>query len=269
MARCFVIQPFDGGGPYDKRYDDVLLPAIKDANVEAYRVDQDRSSAIPIDDIEQNIRTSEICLADITLDNANIWYEIGYAFANNKPVVMICAKTRPTKTPFDIQHRHIIFYTSDSPSDFKKLQTEITERLKAQIERTATMQTIASMSPVKPDGDLSPYETAVMVTMMSNHSQPGSATSPFDLQKEMRRAGYTDVATNVSVESLVRKALVEYKEMQDVDPGDNVYTYTGYSLTPRGLDWLLGNQHRLKMLAVESKAKAGTGTEIRDEDIPF
>ncbi len=68
MARCFVIQPFDDGGPYDKRYRDVFLPAIKDAGLEAYRVDEDRSSAIPIDDIEQNIRTSEVCLADITLD---------------------------------------------------------------------------------------------------------------------------------------------------------------------------------------------------------
>lgn len=94
MARCFVIQPFDGGGPYDKRYKDVLLPAINDADLEAYRVDEDRLSSVPIDDIEQNIRTSEICLADITLDNANIWYEVGFAFANNKPVVMIFAKPR-------------------------------------------------------------------------------------------------------------------------------------------------------------------------------
>ena len=94
MARCFVIQPFDSG-PYDKRYKSVLLPAIKDADLEAYRVDEDRSSSILIDDIEQNIRSSEICLADITLDNANIWYEVGFAFANNKNVVMICAKPRP------------------------------------------------------------------------------------------------------------------------------------------------------------------------------
>src|SRR5712692_4778542 len=140
MPRCFVIQPFDEGGPYDKRYNDVLLPAIKDAGLEPYRVDEDRSSSVPIDDIENNIRSSEICLADITLDNANIWYEVGYAFANDKPVVMICAKPRPTKTPFDVQHRQITFYTQDSPSDFAKLQTEVTERLKAQIDKIEAMR---------------------------------------------------------------------------------------------------------------------------------
>jgi hypothetical protein len=42
MPRCFVIQPFDDGGPYDKRYKDVLLPAIKDADLEPYRIDEDR-----------------------------------------------------------------------------------------------------------------------------------------------------------------------------------------------------------------------------------
>jgi hypothetical protein len=38
----------NGGGAYDKRYKNVLLPAINDAALEAYRVDEDRSSSIPI-----------------------------------------------------------------------------------------------------------------------------------------------------------------------------------------------------------------------------
>ena len=36
MSRCFVIQPFDGGA-FDKRFDDVFVPAIKDAGFEPYR----------------------------------------------------------------------------------------------------------------------------------------------------------------------------------------------------------------------------------------
>jgi hypothetical protein len=55
MPRCFVIQPFDGG-PYDKRYADVLLLEIKGADLELYCVDKDLSSSIPIEDIEENIR---------------------------------------------------------------------------------------------------------------------------------------------------------------------------------------------------------------------
>ena len=42
MGRCFVIQPFDGG-KFDKRYEDVFVPAIQAVGLEPYRVDRDPS----------------------------------------------------------------------------------------------------------------------------------------------------------------------------------------------------------------------------------
>ena len=77
MTRCFVIQPFDSG-KFDKRYDDVYAPAIVDAGIEPYRVDKDPGVDVPIDAIEQGIRDSLVCLADITTDNPNVWYELGF-----------------------------------------------------------------------------------------------------------------------------------------------------------------------------------------------
>jgi hypothetical protein len=267
MPRCFVIQPFDGGGPYDKRYKDVLLPAITDADLEAYRVDEDHSVAVPIDAIEQNIRTSEICLADITLDNANIWYEVGYAFASNRPVVMICAKSRPTKYPFDVQHRHITSYGQDSTSDFDKLRSEVTARLKAQVESAATMQSLASLSPVKTTDGLSSYEIAAMVSIMENRLSPNDGVMPNDLLKDMRRAGYTDVATSLSLESLTRKGLVEPRQLQD-EGINGTYFYTVYSLTGRGLDWMLENQDRF-ILQIRQHGETPQDNSVKDEDIPF
>src|ERR1039458_1328688 len=97
MLRCFVIQRFDKG-PYDKRYRDVLAPAIRRAGFEPYRVDEDPNATVVIEDVETGIRESKICLADITPDNPNVWYEVGFALANGKPGVLICAEPRPTKT---------------------------------------------------------------------------------------------------------------------------------------------------------------------------
>jgi len=37
MPNCFMIQPFDSG-KFDKRFDDVYVPAIEAAGLEAYRV---------------------------------------------------------------------------------------------------------------------------------------------------------------------------------------------------------------------------------------
>ena len=96
MPICFVIQPFDSG-KFDKRFDDVYKPAIEAAGLEAYRVDRDPGVDVPIDAIEAGIRSATVCLADITTDNPNVWYELGFAFAAGRPVVMVCSQERHDK----------------------------------------------------------------------------------------------------------------------------------------------------------------------------
>jgi len=91
MPTCFVNQPFDNG-KFDKRYADTFYPAIEESDREPYRVDQDPRVAIPIEAIEEGIRDAAICFADITTDNPNVWYELGYAFAAGKAVVMVCSE---------------------------------------------------------------------------------------------------------------------------------------------------------------------------------
>ena len=87
MATCFVIQPFDEAN--DRRYEEVYKPALEAAAVTPYRVDRDPSVAVPIDSIETKIREADIFLADITTHNPNVWYELGFASATGRPVVMI------------------------------------------------------------------------------------------------------------------------------------------------------------------------------------
>ena len=77
MDKCFVIQPFDND-KFDKRYEDIFKPAIDKAELDPYRVDKDLSVRIPIDEIEQNISDSALCFAEITTDNPNVWYELGF-----------------------------------------------------------------------------------------------------------------------------------------------------------------------------------------------
>jgi len=126
MPTCFVIQPFDSG-KFDKRFDDVYKPAIEAAGFEAYRVDRDPKVEVPIEAIEDGIRGAAICLADITTDNPNVWYELGFAFAAGRPVVMVCSDERTNhRYPFDIQHRAIINYKAEAPRDFDSLQNSIT-----------------------------------------------------------------------------------------------------------------------------------------------
>lgn len=262
MPRCFVIQPFDDDGPYDKRYDDVLAPAVEEAGLEPYRVDRDPAATDLIDDIEKGIKDSDICLADITEDNPNIWYEVGFAFAIGKPVVLICSRNRRTRTPFDISPRPTIFYLLDSPTDFKDLATEITTRLTAQLQKAEAMQTIESLSPVKSTEGLSSYEIAGLVSITKNCLTPGDTTAPNNVRRDMTKAGYTELAASLALQSLSRKEMIEFTQHQD-DFG-NEYSLVG--LTDHGVEWMLKNQRRFKLSVAES---AQQGPEINDEDIPF
>src|SRR5258705_7693186 len=149
MPICFVIQPFDNGA-FDARYADVFKPAIEAADLGAYRVDEDPKVEVPIDAIEEKIRSSAICLADITLDNPNVWYELGYARAAGRKIVMVCSEARQGKYPFDIQHRTVIRYAAGAPRDFEKLKTDITQRLKSYLEASEVLENLGNNDQVAP-----------------------------------------------------------------------------------------------------------------------
>jgi hypothetical protein len=166
MEKCFVIQPFDKDR-FDKRYNDIFQPAILNAELEPYRVDEDFSVRVLIDEIEKGILESAICFAEITTDNPNVWYELGYAFACNKDVVMVCSDERQGKFPFDIQHRHIISYKTGSKSDFESLEGAITRKIKALLQKAKTVNKLNSIPVVDTEG-LNSHEIALLILLMEN-----------------------------------------------------------------------------------------------------
>jgi hypothetical protein len=263
MPRCFVIQPFDKG-PFDKRYKDVLVPAITDAGLEPYRVDEDPGVTVPIDDIENGIREAEICLADITTNNPNIWYEVGFARANDRPVVMICADPRIEPYPFDVRYRMIIPYTLHSSSDFEKLRKDVTARLKAQAKKAEELKTVAAMSQVTtPTEGLSPHEISVLITIMSEAYKPTDGAAPYKIKESMERSGFTPMASTLALAKLNKKGFIEYYSETDYD--DNQYTCCRISQT--GIDWMLENEARFRL--TREGPKASSPGPITDDDIPF
>ena len=95
-------------GPFDTRDDDVFVPAIRAATLDADRVDRDSSAVIPMEEVETMIRAADAGLADISASNPNVWFELGFAMAAGKSVVLVCLQDPNRRCPFDIQHRKII-----------------------------------------------------------------------------------------------------------------------------------------------------------------
>ena len=240
MTRCFVIQPFDSG-KFDKRYDDVYAPAIVDAGIEPYRVDKDPGVDVPIDAIEQGIRDSLVCLADITTDNPNVWYELGFAFAAGKPVVMLCGEERTGKKyPFDIQHRTITPYQADSPSDFATLKSAITKRLKALAKRDVAMKAISKNDKVAPLDGLSQPELIVIASAAGSVMLPGEGTSAYMIKNDVERSGFTSLGFTLGVKRLVARGFITVRESSDYN-GD---TFQEIVLADAAWDWIEANESK-------------------------
>lgn len=257
MKNCFVIQPFDND-KFDKRYSDTFEPAIAKAGYNSYRVDKDNSVTIPIEDIESKIKESEICFAEISTDNPNVWYELGYAFACGKNVIMVCSDERVGKFPFDIQHKFIIRYKTGSVSDFNELSEKITNKISAIQHKIKTVETL-QQTPVKETKGLKSHEIALLIVLMENTISNSDYMSFDYLKGEMRKSGYTEIASSVGVRSLAKLELLEIAT--EFDQWNNGQEYTVCKLTKSGENWILDNQDKLEFRMKEDVYK--------DDDIPF
>ncbi len=260
MEKCFVIQPFDSD-KFDKRFVDIFEPAILKAEFEAYRIDKDLSVRIPIDDIEKGISESAICFAEITLDNPNVWYELGFAFACNKDVVMVCSDERQGKFPFDIQHRHIITYKTSSTSDFNDLGDTITRKIRAFQTKSKTIKQLNTTPIIETEG-LKGHEIALLILIMENQVSSEDSISIFGLKNEMDKSGYTDIATSVGIRTLTKNGMVE--TFKEVDDWNNGQQYNACRLTDKGENWILSNQDQLQFRQIKD-----TQAKIEDEELPF
>ena len=257
MDTCFVIQPFDKD-KFDKRYKDIFEPAIIAAGLEPYRVDRDPSVRIPIEQIEEGIKNSKLCFAEITSDNPNVWYELGFAFALDKDVVMVTEER--LKFPFDIQHKHVIKYKTSSKSDFEKLELDISTKLKAFLQKRVNVQRIIE-NPVKESQGLKPHEVTMVLVVFENQITEDDTVSVHKLYRDMESAGFNKIASNVAFRELKIKGFLE-QASEYSDDGDGPFVV--FKLTSEGEKWVLQNQDKIEF----RKSNEKVSSKLID-DLPF
>lgn len=224
---CFVLQPFDND-KYDRRYKEIIEPVIRECGLISYRVDEDCASIIPIESIHAKIRESSLCVAEITTDNPNVWYELGYAFALEKNVVMLCSEERKTQFPFDIRHRNILLYRTQTLSDFEKLRNSLKDRI----------NTYLSLDYDFIKSDLNGIEINVLKSIWNNQNTPFEITSKDTIMKS--NTNNDDVLN--SIRKLISRKFIEY-----VYSNENGKLKNFYRLTIKGESWLQNHEDVLFM----------------------
>lgn len=130
LDTCFVMMPF--GGWFDRYYQEIYVPAIKEVGLEPVRADELFSTGSVVEQIWEEIEKSKVLLADLTGKNANVFYELGLAHAARKPVVFTSAVVEDV--PFDLRHLRVIIYEVREPEWSSKLRASITNYLRNTIK---------------------------------------------------------------------------------------------------------------------------------------
>ena len=126
LETCFMMMPF--GNWFDKYYQDIYVPAIRDAGFEPVRADELFSSGSVVEQIWEQIKKARLLLADLTDRNANVFYELGLAHAARKPVVFTAPRVEDV--PFDLRHLRVIIYDIREPEWASALKNSVTDYLK-------------------------------------------------------------------------------------------------------------------------------------------
>lgn len=128
---CLVIMPFheDFDDVFDAIQSSVSL-SIPDIQFRFYRLKEVIHAGKISEDIVNGLKQSALCIADITGDNPNVMWEIGYAMALGKKIIIISQDIN--SIPFDLKDHRIIKYEKEN---LHKLKEEIRKAVSATFNR--------------------------------------------------------------------------------------------------------------------------------------
>src|ERR671918_536013 len=100
---AFVAMPFGTkqGIDFNQVYSEYIKPALESAGFEVFRADEEMRAGNIRMDMFQELLLADLVVADLSIDNPNVWYELGvrHALRTRGVVQLTC---RRDQTPFDV-----------------------------------------------------------------------------------------------------------------------------------------------------------------------
>jgi len=113
MKQCFVISPIGDEGSEIREHADAVLdfiikPAMEELGYEAYRSDHSPVVGKISDQMFGSIINDDLCVALLTFQNPNVYYELAVAQSAARPVIILALKN--TVLPFDVKDMRTVYY---------------------------------------------------------------------------------------------------------------------------------------------------------------
>jgi nucleoside 2-deoxyribosyltransferase len=152
--------------PFATEFDDVYASikatveqAATGTNGRCFRLDENRPAGRITDRLITELKSANLCIADLTDTKPNVMWELGFAMALDKPTIIITQSNVPL--PFDIKDMQSIQYHRNH------LSTTLNSHLKQSI-----LDTLSSLATKKyEEKNTSSNESVLVGTMLTEISQ--------------------------------------------------------------------------------------------------
>ena len=118
--------------PFAKKFqpifDDHILPTVKKAGLRCERADEIRGVQLITWDIWECVNRARFLIAELTDQNANVFYELGLAHALSKDVILLAQSM--DFVPFDLKALRCICYEF-TPRGTQRLERELSETIQS------------------------------------------------------------------------------------------------------------------------------------------
>jgi len=105
--RSLVVTPFDAAG---QRVLDAVSRGLLELGVEVFRFDNIEPGASSANAFTDAVRSSDFLVVDVSRQNPNVYYELGFAHALRKPTILIASSEASGGLPSDLAGFQFIVY---------------------------------------------------------------------------------------------------------------------------------------------------------------
>jgi hypothetical protein len=122
----FVAMPYGvkGGVDFNEVYRQLIKPALADAGFSVFRADEEQRAGSISTDMFQELLLADLVVADLSIDNPNVWYELGVRHAlRARGVIQI--QSQRDRMPFDVYvERTLRYHLKDGLPDPSHLEDD-------------------------------------------------------------------------------------------------------------------------------------------------
>jgi tetratricopeptide (TPR) repeat protein len=137
---------------FDVIYEKLIRPAIKESGLEPLRADEERDGGIIHKPMFERLLLCQYAVADLTLANANVFYELGVRHSVRPHTTVLIYSPDAQRLPFDVAPLRAIPYgvAKGIPTDINKAKKELVERLLAAREPATDSPLVQLVDGYKP-----------------------------------------------------------------------------------------------------------------------